>query len=73
VSKLPHISSRECVRALEKKGFYVVSQAGSHIKMRRDTPYAQVIVPVKRELAVGTLRSILRTAGLTVEEFIALL
>lgn len=46
-----------------------MGQTGSHIKMRRDTPYSQVIVPETRELPIGTLRSIIRDAGLTVDEF----
>jgi predicted RNA binding protein YcfA (HicA-like mRNA interferase family) len=71
--KPPRISSRECIRALEKIGFRFVSQSGSHIKIRRDEPHAVVIVPEKRELAPGTLRSILKQAGLSIEEFIELL
>ncbi|MEO8395059.1 MAG: type II toxin-antitoxin system HicA family toxin [Chloroflexota bacterium] len=71
--KLPHISSRECVRALEKAGFYFVRQKGSHIVMRRDSPFAQTVVPENNEIPVGTLRSILRDADLSTEEFIELL
>jgi predicted RNA binding protein YcfA (HicA-like mRNA interferase family) len=73
VSKLPTVSGRECVRALEKAGFQFVSQSGSHMKLRRVKPFAQIIVPNHKELAVGTLRSILRQAGLTVNEFVDLL
>jgi predicted RNA binding protein YcfA (HicA-like mRNA interferase family) len=73
MTKLPHISSRECVRALEKASFRIVRQKGSHITMRRDTPFAQVVVPENREVPVGTLRSILRSAGLSVDEFVELL
>ena len=71
--KPPRISSRECIRALEKAGFSIVSQSGSHIKLRRESPYAQVIVKQTRELAAGTLRSIVRQAGLTLEDFVDLL
>ncbi len=73
MTKLPTVSGRECVRALEKAGFFVVSQSGSHIKMRRDSPYAQVIVPNARELAPGTLRSIIRQTGLSVQALVDLL
>jgi predicted RNA binding protein YcfA (HicA-like mRNA interferase family) len=73
MTRLPHISSRECVSALQKAGFEVVRQKGSHITMRRDSPFAQLVVPENREIPVGTLRSILRSAGLTVDEFIDLL
>lgn len=73
MSKLPRISSRECIRALEKVDFYVVRQKGSHIVMRRDQPYAQTVVPENREIPVGTLHNILRDANLTVEQFADLL
>ncbi len=73
MSKLPVVSSRECIRALERAGFSFVSQTGSHVKLRRDTPFAQVIVNQTKELAPGTLRAILRQAGLTIDEFIELL
>jgi predicted RNA binding protein YcfA (HicA-like mRNA interferase family) len=46
MSKLPRISGRECVRALQKVGFYFKRhQEGSHIILRRDNPFAQVVVP----------------------------
>jgi predicted RNA binding protein YcfA (HicA-like mRNA interferase family) len=49
-----------------------VSQRGSHLKLRH-ADGRTVIVPLHRELARGTLRSILRQAGLTADEFVALL
>lgn len=73
MSKLPHISSRQCIRALAKAGFYFVRQTGSHITLRRDSPFAQTVVPETRELPAGTLRRIIRDTGLTVDEFIELL
>lgn len=73
MTKPPRISGRECVRALEKAGFSVIRQKGSHIIMRRADPFAQVVVPDHRELHTGTLRDIIRDAGLTVDEFIDLL
>ena len=73
MSKLPVISGRDCVKTLEKTGFRLRRQEGSHMVLRRDEPYAQVVVPDHRELDRGTLRAILRGAGVTVEEFIALL
>jgi predicted RNA binding protein YcfA (HicA-like mRNA interferase family) len=73
MTKLPRISGRDCVRALEQAGFRMVRQKSSHIIMRRDKPFAQVVVPDHRELHTGTLRDIIRDAGLTVDEFIELL
>ena len=69
---LPIVSGRDVVRALTKAGFAEVSQRGSHVKLRNEAGRT-VIVPVHRELARGTLRSILRQADLTVEEFTDLL
>lgn len=73
MSKLPDVSGMECVKALQKGGFVVRRQTGSHIIMTRADPRAQVSVPNHKSLARGTLRSIIRQAGLTVDEFIALL
>ena len=70
---LPRISGRECVRALAEVGFYTRGQRGSHIILRRDEPFAQVVVPDHRELDAGTLRAIIRNAGLSVAEFAQLL
>ena len=60
---LPVVSGAEVVAALTKAGFARVSQKGSHVKLRRAE--RTVIVPLHRELAPGTLRSILRQSGLT--------
>lgn len=73
MSRLPRISGWECIHALEKVGLGVVRQKSSHIVIRRDNPFSQIVVPDHKELALGTLRRILRDAGLTVEEFVALL
>ena len=73
MSQLPQVSGRECVRALEQVGFYISRQRGSHIIMRRDEPPGRVVVPNHRTIKRGTLRAIIRQAGLTVEEFVDLL
>lgn len=72
-SKLPRISGQECVKALEKIGFYLRRQQGSHLILRRNEPLTQVVVPNHSELDKGTLRSIIRGAGLSVDDFIQLL
>lgn len=71
--KLPQISGRECVNALEKAGFRFLRQSGSHMHMRRDTPFAQVAIPNHSPIKRGTLRSIIRQSGLSVDEFLDLL
>lgn len=73
MSKLPRVSGRECVRALERAGFFVRRQEGSHIILRRNEPFTQLVVPDHKELDRGTLRAIIRQSGLTVEGFVSLL
>jgi predicted RNA binding protein YcfA (HicA-like mRNA interferase family) len=69
---LPVVSGKKAIRVLEKSGFTRVSQKGSHVKLRSDEGLT-VIVPLHRDLARGTLASILRQAGLTVDDVIELL
>jgi predicted RNA binding protein YcfA (HicA-like mRNA interferase family) len=73
VSKLPKISGKTCVKALLNVGFYQKRRESSHIILRRDEPFAQVVVPDHQEIAAGTLRVILRGANLSVDQFIELL
>lgn len=68
MTKLPVISGFDCVKALQRLGFTLRRQSGSHIILSRDG--AIVTVPNHKTLKPGTLRSILRQAGLTVEEFL---
>jgi predicted RNA binding protein YcfA (HicA-like mRNA interferase family) len=69
--KLPRVSGAEAVRSLERLGFKSVRQRGSHVVMKRvsDT-ISGCVVPMHKELAIGTLRGILKQAGITAEEFI---
>ena len=60
MSKLPRVSGRQGVRALEKAGFCKKRQHGSHIILQRDEPFAQLVVPDHSELGRGTLRAIIR-------------
>jgi predicted RNA binding protein YcfA (HicA-like mRNA interferase family) len=56
---------------LEKKGYLIDHQTGSHLILRnRNSPYRRLTVPNHKELAKGTLRAIIRQSGLTVEEFV---
>ena len=65
---LPHVSGAEAVRALQKLGFVVLRQKGSHVMMRRGT--SGCVVPQHRELKVGTLSGLLKQAGVSADEFI---
>ncbi|MCX6639205.1 MAG: type II toxin-antitoxin system HicA family toxin [bacterium] len=70
MTKLPNVSGRKCVKTLEKMGFYFKRQEGSHIILRRNDPFCQVVVPDHKELDRGTLRAILRQASISIEEFL---
>jgi predicted RNA binding protein YcfA (HicA-like mRNA interferase family) len=73
MTKLPtDLSGREVIRILVKIGFVVQRQRGSHIILRRESPFARVSVPDHKALRVGTLRTIIREAGISVEELVAL-
>jgi predicted RNA binding protein YcfA (HicA-like mRNA interferase family) len=69
MSKLPRVSGQEVVAALTKLGFQFKRQQGSHIILRRKNPFAQTVVPNHKELDRGTLRAIIRQAGISVDEF----
>lgn len=71
--KLPRISGRTCIKALEKNGFHTVRQKGSHVVLRKNEPFYQLVVPDHKELDRGTLRAIIKQSGMSVEEFIKLL
>ena len=74
MTKLPRgMSGKDVVKALQRAGFYVKRQKGSHIVLRRDSTFAQVVVPDHRSIDTGTLSSILNGADLSVEDFIKLM
>jgi predicted RNA binding protein YcfA (HicA-like mRNA interferase family) len=74
VTRLPTISGHEAVRAFERLGYAVDRQRGSHIILRQIVaPHRRLTVPEHKTIAKGTLRSLIRQAGLTVQEFVDLL
>ena len=72
MSKLPVISGQQCVRVLKKTGFYLKRQSGSHLILRRNEPFSQLVVPNHKTLDRGTLRAIIRQSGLSIDDFIHL-
>ncbi len=64
------IGARDCIKALQRAGFRVDRQTGSHITLRHDERAVTVTIPNHKELARGMLRAIIRQAGLTVDEFL---
>jgi len=71
--KLPRLSGRETIRALERLGFSEVRQRGSHVMMKRTAHQRTTgcVVPLHPELAAGTLRGILKQARVSIEEFVS--
>jgi predicted RNA binding protein YcfA (HicA-like mRNA interferase family) len=69
--KLPRVSAEEVIRSLERLGFVQIRQRGSHVTLKKKTSAGDIgcVVPLHCELAIGTLRSILRQAAVTPEEF----
>jgi len=67
---LPVLSGRKVVRAFENLGWQVARQRGSHIIMVKDVEIATLSIPDHKEVAKGTLRSLIRTAGITVDKFL---
>jgi predicted RNA binding protein YcfA (HicA-like mRNA interferase family) len=67
--ELPRISGDEAIKVFMILGFHQARQKGSHVVMRRGEKGC--VIPRHKELAIGTLRSAMRQAGISVEEFIA--
>ena len=69
---LPNLSGKAVVKAFERDGWEKARQRGSHIVMVKDGSMATLSVPDHKEVAKGTLRSLIRVSGLSVDEFIEL-
>lgn len=72
--RLPAVKPKEAIRALEKAGWHVHRQRGSHVAMHKEGVPDLVIIPLHtRDLPKGTLHAILEDAGLNIEQFLELL
>jgi predicted RNA binding protein YcfA (HicA-like mRNA interferase family) len=69
--RLPRLSARQVVGVFETLGWQVVRQSSSHIILVREGHNATLSVPNHKQVALGTLRSLIRAADLTVAEFVA--
>lgn len=69
---LPRLSGRAVVKAFGRDGWTLARQKGSHMILVKEASWATLSVPDHREVAPGTLRSLIRAAGLTVEAFLDL-
>ena len=73
MNKLPQISAKELIKALRKVGFVVVSQRGSHIKLRKLHPIRKtIIIPNHKIIRPGTLNNILKIAEVSRQELVRL-
>jgi predicted RNA binding protein YcfA (HicA-like mRNA interferase family) len=73
MGRLNNISGKEAVKAFQRAGWQVVGQVGSHVVMSKTGERANLSIPQHKELSVGTLRALIRSAGLSVDEFLELL
>lgn len=73
MGRLGNIPGKEAVKAFQKAGWQTVGQVGSHLMMSKPGVRVNLSVPQHKELSVGTLRALIRNAGLTVEDFLKLL
>ncbi|MBI2550807.1 type II toxin-antitoxin system HicA family toxin [Candidatus Uhrbacteria bacterium] len=72
--KMPVVNARELIRALERAGFFVARQSGSHVIMKRISDKRRVVVPSHvGDVHQGIMRSILHQANMPVDEFLNLL
>jgi predicted RNA binding protein YcfA (HicA-like mRNA interferase family) len=69
MGRLPVLSGAQAVRAFERAGWRQDRQRGSHVVLIKPGHIASLSIPQHRELAPGTLRALIRAAGITVEEF----
>lgn len=70
---LPRLSGRAVVKAFVRDGWELARQKGSHMILVKEGSWATLSVPDHREIAPGTLRSLIRASGLTVDQFARLL
>ena len=73
MGKLSNIAGKEAAKAFQKAGWQLAGQVGSHLVLTKPGVRVNLSIPQHKELSVGTLRALIRNAGLTVNEFLELL
>lgn len=73
MARLAGISGKQAAKAFAKAGWQRMGQVGSHLVMVKPGVRVNLSIPQHKELSVGTLRSLIRHSGLTVNEFLDLL
>lgn len=73
MGRLANVSGKEAVKVFQKAGWQSIGQVGSHLVLVKRGVRVNLSIPQHKELSVGTLRLLIRNAGLTVEQFLELL
>ena len=73
MGKLGNVSGKEAAKAFQRAGWTPIGQVGSHLVLVKAGVRVNLSVPQHKELSVGTLRALIRNAGLTIDEFLDLL
>ena len=73
MGRLANISGKEAAKAFEKAGWRPIGQVGSHLVLVKPGVRVNLSVPQHKELSLRTLRALIRSAGMTVDEFLQLL
>lgn len=73
MGRFGNVSGKDAVKAFEKAGWVRIGQVGSHLVMSKPNIRVNLSIPQHGELATGTIRALIRNAGLSVDEFVALL
>lgn len=73
MAQIPNLSGKEVVAIFERFGWEFVRQSGSHMILIKDGEMASLSVPKHREVAKGTLRSLIRSANITTDEFLKMI
>lgn len=73
MGKLSNISGKDAVKTFQKMGWQQIGQVGSHVVMVKPEMRVNLSIPQHKELSVGTLRALIRNAGVSVDEFLNIL
>jgi predicted RNA binding protein YcfA (HicA-like mRNA interferase family) len=73
VSKLANIYGKDALKAFQRLGWQIIGQVGSHVVVSKEGMRVNLSIPQHKELSIGTLRALIRNAGLTVDAFLQVL
>jgi predicted RNA binding protein YcfA (HicA-like mRNA interferase family) len=73
MGKLANISGKQAAKAFRKAGWQPIGQVGSHLVLVKPGIRVNLSIPQRKELSLGTLRALIRNAGLSIDEFLELL